>query len=140
MCKILCTLNNGTPQGQILRLQVLDNMSKYGGGSFDTIQCNFAGQPPCPYYHTATPRLPAFDQFIQACMEVADATPACADWHLNFAEEDFQREWIVTATAPKIRNGVRTEVQAAVKVASAMATPSTPSAVIAWLVKTISEM
>lgn len=51
MCRLLESLDK-YPGDKVKKLQVLDDMMQKGGGSFETTQCQFGGQPPCPYYET----------------------------------------------------------------------------------------
>ncbi len=54
LCNVLMDLHRAARAGhgpsRIRKLQILDEMSKKGGGSLETTQCQFGAAPPCPYY------------------------------------------------------------------------------------------
>lgn len=53
VCWILTSLEAASlkdMRNKLLKLQVLDQMAKKGGGSIETTQCQFAAASLCPYY------------------------------------------------------------------------------------------
>lgn len=49
-----------------------------------------------------------FELFQEHCQQCVEAAPSCARWQLSYREQDFGREWFVTARAGTLDATVQT--------------------------------
>jgi hypothetical protein len=90
--------------------------------------------------HDAQVLLKKFEYFQKLCLEILHATPGTSGWALRSWQDDFQREWFIEMTARVTRNGLNEELRPVIQVNSAHATRSTPTDVVAGLLRMLRQM